>query len=345
MKQRWVLALTAAGTALALTACGDKSGGTAEPEKAAEAVKAEADKAAEAANEATAKADEAAKAAAAEADKAKAEAEAKAKEAAAAAEAAKPSAADIDAAVALMVDMECAKKRGDDAGVAEELLAASGMSGEAYKAALAAAGDAIAGAKERVAACPTADDIKRDKVVGMLVQLKCLREAKVDPAKFGQLQKDIQASFGLEGAEYAALRDSMKDDETFKAAVQEGMAACPEIAPEDLLTDEEVKARPKRAATAEAPASYKGKVFGAANGSLAFDVAGGKVSGKLSIGPNEYAISGYKTKSGQVVLKGSSGENSFRGLGRVGADGGKVSGNWNGTMGGKIRGGSFTVVQ
>jgi hypothetical protein len=336
----------------------------AEAKKAAEAASAEAEKAKK---EAEAKVAEATAAAAADAAKAVEAAKAtgaaeaqKAAEAAAAAAAEEAKKAVLgrkDQLVQLAIDIGCLKKKETDAQkmLQEEsdLLAAAELDQtqflkdlEALKGADAESGPAIDAA---VAACPTAEDVIRGKVIGIQVFNQCLRQANVKAERLGQLQTEILNNYGLTAEDFNKLRDQYKAEPWFKPSLDEGLKSCPPIAEDEIQTEEEAKAKnPPPAAdkpdTRPTTSSLKGNIFGSANGKISVQLTGKRITaGTITIGTTSMPVSGYVLAGSKIAIKGSSGADNIRGFGKFDGSGARIIGNWNGNIGGQRRSGSFIL--
>lgn len=319
-----------------------KAAAEAEAQKAIEAAKAEAE--AKLAAE-KAKADEATKAA----EAAKAEAEAKAAELAKASEVTPE---EQERILQLAVDLGCLKKKETDAQkmleTEESLFAGAELDKAAFYTKLETikGKDAASTTKidEAVALCPSFEDIQRAKVVGVLVQNKCLRDAKIKPEKMGQIQTEILASFELTAEEYTALRDKFKDEEAFKAAVEEGSKSCPPVAEEDVVTEAEARTKPP--AGPELGGDYIGKIFGSANGQITVKTSPKRITGGLAKFVNAaFQLNGQVLSDGRVTIQGRNGADFIRGYGKLDGTRTRMMGNWTGSIGGAQKAGSFMLTK
>lgn len=319
-----------------------KATAEAEAQKAIEMAKAEADKKLA---EEKAKAEEATKAA----EAAKAEAEAKAAELAKANEVTPE---EKERILQLAVDIGCLKKKETDAqkmiATEESLFAGAEMDKAAFYTKLETikANDAESTKKidESVALCPSVEDIQRAKVVGVLVQNKCLREAKIKPERLGALQTEILASFELTAEEYTALRDKFKDEEGFKAAVEEGTKSCPPVTEEDIATEEEAKAKPP--SSPDLSGTFTGKVFGSANGQMKISTSPKRITGGMvKFATTTIPINGQVLSDGRVTIQGKNGADYIRGFGKLDGTRTRMMGNWTAQIGGAKKAGSFLVMR
>ena len=326
-----------------------------EVKAAAEAEKAEleAEKAA---------AEEAAKAAKEEAEKAKAEAEeTKAGAAAVVAEAeAKAEAAEQEKEKA--VAEVAAEKAEAEAAVAEakaqkeeaEAAAAEAEAGlaeaEAGKAeAEAGKAEAEAEAAKAVAAAEKAeaalDDMKQSEidraaVIGIMVQNKCLRDAKVKPEQLGTLQKEILASFGMTAEQFNAKRASFKADPDFRAAYNAGKNDCPEIDPEHIQTKKQILAKKKY------KAFMTGTLFGSAGGNISFRIVGDQAKGKVTFkNGSKWNLKGTVRDGKTLRLYGEVGKTFFRTIANIDANGNRAAGTWHSFQGDKRRTGTFIATR
>ncbi len=250
--------------------------------------------------------------------------------------------------IAAAIDLGClAKKAGLPEASPEEASAVVGSVGLAldrFKELWAKVANDPAVKKqvdEAVAQCPSKEDLQRAAVIGIIVQNRCLQQAKVKPERAGALKKEALANAGLTAAQFVALRDKFKADPEFKARVLEGIKHCPPIDPKDLVTEQEAKA--KVAKKAPLRAKFFGHAFGSANGKLTVAIEGSKATGVAQFKAGSVPLGGRVLKGGKVILQGTRGGNFFRAFGRLDATKTKISGTWVATLAGKKRQGSFVV--
>lgn len=255
------------------------------------------------------------------------------------------------AVINLAVDVGCLRKKETDAQkmiqVEADLYADSGMdqAGHALKLNEIKAKDA--GVQGRIdaaiAECPTFDDVQRSKVIGILVQNKCMRQANVKPERMGQLQKDVLENFEMTGEQYVELRKKFEVEPGFKEAVDEGTANCPPMADEDVVTEAEAQKKPATPVTG----AYSGKVFGAVGGQILLKVAGNKknISGTAQVGGKVFSLSGYVLSGGKMTAQGVNGDDFVRVYGKFGKSNQSLNGSWTGALAGKKRGGSVYLMR
>jgi hypothetical protein len=253
--------------------------------------------------------------------------------------------------VNLAIDLGCLRKKEQDAQkmiqIEADLYAGSGMDQAAYLTKL----NEIKGKDQEVegrinaaiSECPTFEDIQRSRVVGILVQNKCLRQANLKPARLGELQKDILENFEMTGAEYGALRTKFLSDPGFKEAIEEGTKNCPPLAEADIVTEEEAKKK----AAAPIGGTYSGKVFGSAGGQITLTVSGNKkgLSGSAQVGGQSFKLNGYTLAGRKMTAQGANGKDFVRVYGKFGGSNQTLTGSWTGVLGGKKRGGSVSMAR
>jgi hypothetical protein len=192
------------------------------------------------------------------------------------------------------------------------------------------------------------EDILKDKVIGIIVQNKCLRAGNVKPERLGTLQKEILDAMGMTGAEFADARDRFKAVPGFRESVMEGMNSCPEFDPEDLVLSTEPSRKTEIREKGEKPNSdksgqLKGKLYGSASGTLMLSFTKGKItSGNVILPGRAFSLRGNFLANGRLNLLSNQGTDSFRGFGKKQKTG-VVSGNWIAHIGGKVKKGSFIV--
>lgn len=332
---------------------------TAEAEEAVKKAKEEADSKLKEAEAAAKTAAETAAAAAAQAAAAEATAAATAKleaEAAAKAEAEKATLLEQkDVILQLAVDIGCLKKKETDAQKMikeeEQILGAAEMDQRAFLNAF----EALKAADETftvqitnaVEACPSAEDVVRSKVIGVQVLNTCLRQAKVKPERMGSLQAEILQNYELTAEEFTALRDKYKDEPWFKPSLEEGTKSCPPLAEEDMeAVGDEDAAAPKgdrKPAARPNKQALRGTVFGSANGKISVALEGKRIrSGTMTLGDVTLRLSGYIMDNGKITFKGVDGPNSVRGFGKF-ERASRILGNWNATIKGQRKSGSFIL--
>ena len=256
-----------------------------------------------------------------------------------------------DGAINLAIDIGCLRKKEQDAQkmiqVEADLYADSGMDAGAHAIKLTEIKAKDAGVQARIDAaineCPTFDDVQRSKVVGIMVQNKCLRLANVKAERLGALQKDVLDNFELTGAQYAELRTKYQADPSFMASVEEGTKNCPPVNEGDLVTEEEAQKQP----ASPINGAYSGKVFGAVGGQILLKVADNKkyISGTAQVGGKVFKMSGYVLGGGKMTAQGVSGGDFVRVYGKFGKSFRSLNGSWTGALDGKKRGGSVYLMR
>jgi hypothetical protein len=194
----------------------------------------------------------------------------------------------------------------------------------------------------------SAEDALRDKVIGIIVQNRCLRASNVKPERMGALQLEILDAMGMTGAEYAEARAGFKSTPGFREAVVEGMKSCPDFDPEDIVFSTEPVRKSDIREKDEEPSSevsgaLKGKLYGSANGTLMLTLTQGKVSSGTAVLPGRaFHIRGNLLKNGRLNLLSNQGKDTFRAFGKK-QQNGVVSGNWIAHVDSKVKKGSFIV--
>lgn len=290
------------------------------------------------------KSEEEAKAAKAEADEAKAAAEAakgEAETAKAEAEGAKAVAEGAKAAEAAAKEVAEGAKAAVE-GAQAEVEAAQAAAEEAKGAAEAAQaeleGMMMAQAERDEAA-----------VLGIMIQNYCLRQSKVAPEKMGAMQKDILKSFGMTPERFRELRANLKASPGFKEAYVAGKENCPEMAPEEVVAEEEPAVEEPEEAAKPAggkakPAKknvrhlYKGTFFGSRNGKIKIDVNGNKVRATMIVMGESTPVVMTGKKSGNNVVftgLGNKGKDAFKAQGKISKNNKSLTGVWRATRKGE----------
>lgn len=255
-----------------------------------------------------------------------------------------------DAVTNLAVDLGCLRKKETDAQkmlqIEGELYTEAGLdqAGFVTKLAEVKAKDPSVDGKINgaIGECPTFEDVQRSKVVGILVQNKCLRQANVKADRLGQLQKDILENFDMTAADYAALRNKFMVDPGFKDAIEEGTKNCPPVSQDEIVTEEEAKAKP----VTGIQGVYSGKVFGSVGGQILVKVLGKKtIDGTAQIGGTVFKIHGYLLPGHKMTAQGSHGNDFVRVYGSFGKSNHTLNGSWTGALTGKKRSGSVYMTR
>lgn len=253
--------------------------------------------------------------------------------------------------VNLAIDVGCLRKKETDAQkmiqIEADIYADSGMDQAAHALKINELKTKDPGVQGRIdaaiAECPTFEDVQRSKVIGILVQNKCMRQANVIPARMGEMQKDVLDNFELTGEQYVELRKKFELEPGFKESVEEGIKNCPPIAAEDIVTEAEAQKKPATPITG----AYSGKVFGAVGGQILLKVAGNKknISGTAQVGGKVFSMSGYVLTGGKMTVQGTNGSDFVRVYGKFGKSYQSLNGSWTGALDGKKRGGSVYLMR
>ena len=320
----------------------------AEVEKAQlEAEKAEAEAEAKAAKEEAEKAKAEAEATKAGAAAVVEEAEAKAK---AAEEEKEKAEAQVEAgkveAEAAVAEAEAGKAEAEAVAAEAEAGMAEAEAGKAEAEAVAAEAEAgKAEAQEAAAEAEAAledmkqSEIDRAAVIGIMVQNKCLRDAKVKASQLGTLQKEILKAFGMTAEQFNSKRAAFKSDPDFRAAYNEGKNDCPEINPEHIQTEKQILAKKKY------KAFMTGTLFGSAGGTISFRIVGDQVKGKVVFkNGSKWNLKGT-VKKDRIRLYGEVGKTFFRTIANIDANGNRAAGTWHSFQGDKRRTGTFIATR
>ena len=234
-----------------------------------------------------------------------------------------------------------------EAGKAEaEAAVAEAEAGKAEAEAVAAEAEAGKAEAEEAAAEAEAaledmkqSDIDRAAVIGIMVQNKCLRDAKVKASQLGTLQKEILKAFGMTAEQFNAKRAAFKSDPDFRAAYNEGKNDCPEINPEHIQTEKQILAKKKY------KAFMTGTLFGSAGGTISFRIVGDQVKGKVVFkNGSKWKLKGTVKKE-RIRLYGEVGKTFFRTIANIDANGNRAAGTWHSFQGDKRRTGTFIATR
>ena len=180
------------------------------------------------------------------------------------------------------------------------------------------------------------EEIERASVLGIMIQNKCLRKAKIKPELLGIFQKDILSTFQMTGAEFAAARNKFKKDPAFKASFKSGIAECPDYDPKYIQSAKKVAAKKKF------KAFFQGSLFGSAGGSIQVKMIDGTITGKVKFKNGlQLKLHGKRTGTKFWLAERAGSKHNFRGEGRLDANGNRLVGAWKTVQGDKKRSGTL----